>query len=135
MEGKKHEVTFKQTSPNTLLITYDGRTVSREFYIQGETVYIFDEHGDTLEFSFESNKLTIVKKEEKNEKSPKSPMSGTMVKVFVKVGDKVTKGQPLFIIEAMKMEHTIRASLDSVVKKVASKEGAFVEAGATIVEL
>jgi 3-methylcrotonyl-CoA carboxylase alpha subunit len=60
-------------------------------------------------------------------------MSGTMVKIFAKVGDKVTKGQPLFVLEAMKMEHTIRASIDSTVKSVSSKEGAFVEAGATIV--
>lgn len=62
-------------------------------------------------------------------------MSGTMVKVFVKVGDKVVKGQPLFVLEAMKMEHTIRASVDSKVKSVGSKEGAFVEANTTIVEL
>lgn len=62
-------------------------------------------------------------------------MPGTIVKVFTKVGDKVKKGSPLFILEAMKMEHTIRASNDHVVKKVLSKVGAFVEAATTIIEL
>lgn len=62
-------------------------------------------------------------------------MPGTLIKLNVKKGDKVKKGTPLFILEAMKMEHTIRATVDSVVKEVRAKEGAIVEAHVTIVEL
>lgn len=42
LAGKKHEVSFKLASPNTLMITFSGRSVAREFYIEGETVYLFD---------------------------------------------------------------------------------------------
>eukprot|EP01117_Protostelium_nocturnum_P012191 TRINITY_DN4479_c0_g1_i1.p1 TRINITY_DN4479_c0_g1~~TRINITY_DN4479_c0_g1_i1.p1 ORF type:complete len:714 (+),score=277.87 TRINITY_DN4479_c0_g1_i1:223-2142(+) len=47
-----------------------------------------------------------------------SPMPGRIVKVSVKIGDKVKKGDPLMIMEAMKMEHTIRAPSDGVVESV-----------------
>lgn len=61
-----------------------------------------------------------VKGADNNEKSIKSPMPGTIVKVYVKVGDKVKKGQALFVMEAMKMEHTMKAPSDGVVKAVNS---------------
>lgn len=61
-----------------------------------------------------------VKGNEDNEKFIKSPMPGTIVKVYVKVGDKVKKGQALFVMEAMKMEHTMKAPADGVVKAVNS---------------
>jgi biotin carboxyl carrier protein len=61
-------------------------------------MYLFDENGDTIEFNFQSNELNIVKKEDKSEKILKSPMPGTLVKLFAKVGDKVKKGSPLFIL-------------------------------------
>ena len=47
-------------------------------------------------------------------------MPGTIVKVYVKVGDHVKKGQALFVMEAMKMEHTMKAPSDGVVKAVNS---------------
>ncbi len=47
-----------------------------------------------------------------------SPMPGRIIKVMVEVGQKVTKGSPLIVMEAMKMEHTIRAPADGVVEKI-----------------
>jgi biotin carboxyl carrier protein len=37
-------------------------------------------------------------------------MPGTISKIFVKVGDKLKRNDPIFAMEAMKMEHVIRAS-------------------------
>ena len=53
-----------------------------------------------------------------------APMPGSVVSVLVSVGDVVAKGQPLIIMEAMKMEHTIVAPLDGVVEAIyfAAKE-------------
>jgi acetyl-CoA/propionyl-CoA carboxylase biotin carboxyl carrier protein len=48
-----------------------------------------------------------------------SPMPGTVVAVSTEVGAVVVEGQPLAIVEAMKMEHTVRAPQDSVVVDVA----------------
>lgn len=64
-----------------------------------------------------------------------APMPGAIVSVLVAVGDAVKKGQPLIIMEAMKMEHTIVAPLDGVVEAIyfAAKEQ--VKEGAELVEL
>ncbi len=57
----------------------------------------------------------------------RAPMPGLLSKILVKEGDKVTKGAPLLIIEAMKMENEIRATVDGVVSKLKAVEGESVE--------
>jgi len=64
-----------------------------------------------------------------------APMPGVVTKVMVVVGDEVSKGQPLVALEAMKMEHLIRAPREGRVKKVAASPGQMVQAGAALVEL
>ncbi|XP_065530558.1 methylcrotonoyl-CoA carboxylase subunit alpha, mitochondrial isoform X3 [Lathamus discolor] len=63
-----------------------------------------------------------------------APMTGTVEKVFVKAGDKVQTGDPLMVMIAMKMEHTIRAPKAGVVKKVNFQEGAQANRHAPLVE-
>ena len=50
-------------------------------------------------------------------------MPGEVLDVRVKVGDKVTKGQPVVILSAMKMEMVVQAPMDGVVKEVAAQKG------------
>ncbi len=64
-----------------------------------------------------------------------SPMPGLVVKVPVKIGDKVITGTTLAIVEAMKMQNELRAPKDGVVKKINYKEGEQVDAFVPIVEL
>ena len=64
-----------------------------------------------------------------------APMPGVITKVMVVVGDEVTKGQSLVALEAMKMEHLIRAPRAGRVKRVAASPGQMVQAGAELVEL
>ena len=59
-------------------------------------------------------------------------MPGRVVKVMASVGDAVKKGQPLIIMEAMKMEHTIVSPKDGVVERVAFKENDLVPADAVL---
>jgi 3-methylcrotonyl-CoA carboxylase alpha subunit len=58
-----------------------------------------------------------------------APMNGTMVSVLVSDGETVTKDQPLVIMEAMKMEHTIRAPSDGVVDAIYFQQGEMVDGG------
>jgi biotin carboxyl carrier protein len=62
-----------------------------------------------------------------------SGMPGKIVKVFVKPGDEVKEGDPLLIMEAMKMENEMRASGSVIVKEVMVKPGDNVESGAVLV--
>lgn len=63
-----------------------------------------------------------------------APMTGTIEKVFVKAGDKVEAGDPLVVMIAMKMEHTIRAPKAGTIKKVYFKEGVQASRHAPLVE-
>ena len=64
-----------------------------------------------------------------------SPMPGTVLQVLVKPAERVRRGQPLMIIEAMKMEHTIVAPTDGSVRAVHFANGERVEEGAELLEL
>jgi acetyl-CoA/propionyl-CoA carboxylase biotin carboxyl carrier protein len=50
-------------------------------------------------------------------------MPGTVVAVHVNVGQAVSAGQPVLVVEAMKMEHTVTAPLDGTVTELTAKEG------------
>ena len=64
-----------------------------------------------------------------------APMPGLVTRVLVAVGDTVRKGQPLVAIEAMKMEHLVRAPRDGRVEAVTARVGEMVEGGVAVVEL
>jgi len=51
-----------------------------------------------------------------------APMPGKIIDVLVKVGDKVSEDDELFILEAMKMENPVYAPADGVVKEVKVKK-------------
>jgi 3-methylcrotonyl-CoA carboxylase alpha subunit len=58
-----------------------------------------------------------------------------VTRVLVKAGDTVEKGQPLLALEAMKMEHLIRAPRDGVVRAIAASVGQMVNGGVPLVEM
>jgi biotin carboxyl carrier protein len=62
-----------------------------------------------------------------------SGMPGKIVKVFVKPGDAVKEGDPLLIMEAMKMENEMRSAGEAVIKEVLVKQGHAVESGAVLI--
>ncbi len=63
----------------------------------------------------------------------KAGMPGKIVKVFVKPGDKVAAGQPLLIMEAMKMENEMKASEDVIIDRIHISEGKSIESGALLI--
>ncbi|WP_254229524.1 acetyl-CoA carboxylase biotin carboxylase subunit [Wolbachia pipientis] len=65
----------------------------------------------------------------------KSPISGLLVKLHVNAGDQVEVGQPLFVVEAMKMENIICAESEMVIKNIPVKEGKNIHAGDLVLDL
>ncbi len=61
-----------------------------------------------------------------------APMPGRVVQVLVAAGAAVTRGQPILVLEAMKMEHTIRAPADGIVAALRYAAGDLVEEGAEL---
>jgi biotin carboxyl carrier protein len=62
-----------------------------------------------------------------------SEMPGKIVKVFIQPGSTVKAGDPLLVMEAMKMENELRASMAAKIKAVHVREGETVETGTTLV--
>ncbi len=65
----------------------------------------------------------------------KAPMPGLILKVQVKEGQEVKKGDYLLVLEAMKMENTLSAPRDGVVKTVAVEKGAKVDKNQLLIEM
>ena len=65
----------------------------------------------------------------------KAPMPGTILKVNVKVGDSVKRGDVVCVLEAMKMENDICAPEDGVVSSVEVTQGASVATDAVVITL
>jgi 3-methylcrotonyl-CoA carboxylase alpha subunit len=68
------------------------------------------------------------------EASVRSPLPGKIIDLRVKAGDTVSKGQPLLVLEAMKMEHTLAAPTDGKIKSMRYAVGEQVAEGAELVE-
>jgi 3-methylcrotonyl-CoA carboxylase alpha subunit len=62
-------------------------------------------------------------------------MPGTLIKVLVSEGDAVSEGQPLLVLEAMKMEHTVVAPYAGTVRRLPFAAGSSVESGASLIDL
>ena len=62
-----------------------------------------------------------------------TPMPGKIIQILVKAGDRVKKGQPLAVLEAMKMEHTLSAPADATVEAVQVAAGDQVADGTVVV--
>ena len=136
--NKKIEVESTVISPNflSLLIGDESFTVywaekegRRYFSIGGEEFLIQEaEESKGVRGAVEAGGV-----EAKGTVSP--PMPGKVLKILVKEGDKVRKNQSLAIVEAMKMEHEIKAPSEAVVKKINFSQDDMVDTEDSLIEL
>lgn len=107
----------------------DGnRTVSFEFNGQPRDIKIRDKHVKT----------TGVVRHKVDKSQPGevgATLSGSVVKILVNKGQLVTKGEPLVVTEAMKMETTITAPVDGLVGEIYVREGSRIESGDCLIKI
>ncbi len=134
-DNTEYKVVPEEIKPGHLKIQIGNRLL-KAIVTEGENEKFVFIDGDV--FKVKPVELTGRKKKRKKESDKSdldSPISGKIVNLKVKNGDKVKKGDVLVIIEAMKMEYLIRAPYKGIVKKVNFKENDQVEIGQTTVEL
>lgn len=107
---------------------------------KGFRTVFFKVNGQTRNIEISDNSLAVKNVSNKkidadNEKQIGAPLQGLLSKVLVKKGDAVKKNQPLFIIEAMKMESTITANTDAEVKHIELNDGSMVFSNDLVLEL
>ena len=64
-----------------------------------------------------------------------APLSGRIIEIMVKTGDKVRKDQVVAVLEAMKMDNELIAETDGTVTAVNVNEGDFISFGTTLIRL
>lgn len=95
-------------------------------------IVVMTEHAS---LRFNRHNVTDTLEQETAAGSLTAPMNGTVVQVMVKAGDNVTADQALVIMEAMKMEYTIRAPRDGEIAQVFYQAGDLVSDGAELISL
>ncbi|WP_436357541.1 biotin carboxylase N-terminal domain-containing protein [Brevundimonas sp. CEF1] len=95
----------------TDLVVVDGDVVTA-FAPDAERIVVFDD-GDVIEFR--RRKAAAGAGGSASDGGLRAPMPGKIVAAPAKAGDTVTKGQPIVVLEAMKMEHALTAPFDGVV--------------------
>lgn len=109
-----------------------GRTHVVPYVVQGSAIH-FAFEGET--YMAEVTDKGARGKARHRDHSTEAPMPGVVLKILVQAGDVVTKGTPLLILEAMKMEHQIVAGHDATVVSVNCSQGELVQPGVELVTL
>ena len=121
------EINYASTDAHNHTLWLDGARISAQSWTNNETVYVFTDSGrDEITLI---DIMAHVGEESAAVGSLKSPMPGQVVAFKVAVGDSVKKGEPLAVIEAMKIEHTITAPTDGLVAELLFAAGDLVADG------
>ncbi|MBL8361287.1 MAG: acetyl/propionyl/methylcrotonyl-CoA carboxylase subunit alpha [Rubrivivax sp.] len=131
--GERLTYASRPLGDNRYDVTLAGRRLTLAVYRQGERYAVFAAEGSAIvteidaiahagDHAGEGGRLT-------------APMPGKVVSMLARVGDAVKKGQPLAVMEAMKMEHTITAPHDGVVQELLYAAGDQVAEGGELLRL
>ncbi len=121
----------------TLITLQPGKTIIVKLLSVSEPnedgirLVFFKINGENKYVEVKDQSLNIIKEENQkvnpeNTNEIGAPLQGLLYKILVKKGQKVKENDPLFVIEAMKMETTVSASHDCTIKKIVLKEGTMV---------
>ena len=123
---------FAQVS-GAVNVQFAGQRITAHIYKHNDVTHIFNVQGATQIIAIDLLAHAGIAQVEGGRLT--APMPGKVVSFAVKAGDKVSKGQALAVMEAMKMEHTIAAPLDGVVEELLYAPGDQVAEGAELLKL
>ncbi len=121
-----------EAEQDRLRVTRDGHQFNVYVLRTDTDITVFSEYAS---IRFTRHKIADTLQQEAAAGTLTAPMNGTVVDVMVQSGDQVVADQPLVVMEAMKMEYTIRAPRDGVVAQVYYKAGELVSDGAELISL
>jgi 3-methylcrotonyl-CoA carboxylase alpha subunit len=132
VDGTAFAPRVEETGPGTFLWRDGDRSETFHCVRDGDTVHLF----------WRGATYRLVQEEEGGRSSRRAvsggleaPMPGKVIAVKAAPGQAVKKGDELLVVEAMKMENSVRAPRDGTVRSVAARVGDMVGPGAILVEL
>lgn len=131
LHGQSHSQAISGTlQDQTLCATLDGHRQTVTVVAEGQRFRVFTANGS---FSFEQpNANPEATHSDDNHAGFTAPMNGTVVDIAAPCHVAVSKGDTLLVMEAMKMEHAIRAPVDGIVSEYYCQTGDRVDGGATL---
>jgi biotin carboxyl carrier protein len=136
IDGKDLAVDAALTARDVLSIVVDGKAyeIKRERSLQGEVHMILGSARYAVEVR-DPRSLRTRRAAAGSEAGPQkltAPMPGKIVRIAVAPGEEVKAGQPIIVMEAMKMQNEMKSPKDGKVKKILVAEGSAVNAGDTL---
>ena len=139
VDGDSHEVDARSCGVDLLSVLIDDHSYDISYSFDGDMVHLnFWNQYFNIEVLDERKMRRRKVRSNLDMSGPeiiKTSMPGKVVKVLVKEGDRVTSGEGIIIIEAMKMENVIQCRNDGVVKKIVVQSGEAIEGGAVLIEI
>jgi 3-methylcrotonyl-CoA carboxylase alpha subunit len=130
--GVAGQLQFRATASG-IELQFAGQREDVTVYTLGESDHVFARRGATQILSVDL--LAHAGEHAADTGRLTAPMPGKVISFAVKPGDKVSKGQALAVMEAMKMEHTIAAPMDGTVAELLFAPGDQVAEGAELLKL
>lgn len=133
-EGRQDRFEIEQLDPDAIRFRHDGVMDSAKFLRDGDRLYL-QHRGIPLAVTDLTLAAPKAAAANGGDGKVRAAMNGRVVAVLVKPGDSVTAGQPVMTLEAMKMEHVHKASIDGVVSAIEVAEGEQVTTGRIVAEI
>lgn len=134
LESGAHELVFEETAPGRLVIQNSAGRYPARVVRDGDRLLVWLA-GKNFEFHVPSADNALDEGGTATHDEVRAPMPGTILKILVAAGDAVEENQTVAILEAMKMEHNLRAPRNGTVETVGGEPGEIVDAGTAIVKL
>ncbi|MBQ0779040.1 MAG: biotin/lipoyl-binding protein, partial [Pseudomonas sp.] len=99
----------------------DGVRLPLAYWIHGQQIWLKGENGSLALRDASQRPASTAQSSDSN--SLHAPMDGAIVSVLASEGDRVSRGQLLMVMDAMKMEHQLKAGCDGVISSVAVSAG------------
>ena len=160
IRGHERIVDLLEDTEGQLSVALDGRPVAADLVeLHGSTLHsllldgqsremVIDREGDRVQVWLDGEKIETIVRDEVSRaiaavmkpvaagpSAIAAPMPGVVVSVPVKVGDLVEAGQPVVVVEAMKMQNELVAEVAGIVESIEVKPGQTVDRAAVLVRL
>ncbi len=129
---RKYKVSVEFLSSDEILLSIDGKIY--DIIINSNSLhYSVGVNGKFFKIERKSALRILEEKVGKSKKQDiRTSMPGRVLKVFVEEGSKVKKGQPILVLEAMKMQNEIKSPQSGVITRISPKTGDSIETGSLL---
>ena len=140
-DNKKESFSFEKTSDNQFLL----RLQHKVYLVDNVTV-----NGQNVEFTLDGNWVSVGVRDEQmllldrlgfksalgaGKGQLNAPMPGKILEILCNTGDQVNQGDPVIILEAMKMENELKSPADGIIKSIKVTTGQSVEKNEFLLEV